>query len=438
VPRTRKAKQDAQGAQDLATQATAPESASQAPGAPRAGRKRGQNEGSIFKREDGRWCGVANLGWEGGKRRRKYFYGDTRKEVAELLTGALREIQRGAPLARDERLTVEQYLTRWLKDVVQPSVRQRTVASYRQQMETHLIPDLGKTPLAKLLPQHLQAYMNRKLAAGLSPRTVQYQRAILRRSLNQALRWGLVPRNIATLVDAPRVIRQEVQPLSPVDARRLLVQVQKDRLAALYSVALAVGLRQGEALGLHWQDVDLDNDTLRVRTALQRVKLPGEQKSRLHFVEPKSEQSRRTIPLPGVAVAALKRHKDAQEMERAVAGTRWQEHGLVFTSSIGTPAEPRNVVTSFKQHLKEAGLPDQRFHDLRHTCASLLLAQGVHPRVVMETLGHSQIQLTMNTYSHVMPVMQREAASQMNTLLSATDGPENATSPPVAVSVAVN
>ncbi|HEV2121835.1 MAG TPA: site-specific integrase, partial [Chloroflexota bacterium] len=206
---------------------------------------------------------------------------------------------------------------------------------------------------------------------------------------------------------------------------------------ALYSVALVVGLRQGEALGLHWADVDQARDTLRVKTALQRVKIEGEKKSRLIFAEPKFSRSKRTIPLPGVAIAALERHKKRQDEERTFAGSRWQENDLVFTTSIGTPIEPRDVVEKFKKHLHDAGLPDKRFHDLRHTCASLLLAQGVHPRVVMETLGHSGIQLTMNTYSHVMPAAQREEADRMDSLLTAPNAPESGVSPPVAVRVAV-
>lgn len=210
--------------------------------------------------------------------------------------------------------------------------------------------------------------------------------------------------------------------------------VHGDRLEALYSVALAVGLRQGEALGLHWQDVDLDQGLLRVRLTLQRIKdldaadddraptaggatPPRRPRSRLVLAEPKTERLRRVIALPAVTLAALRRHKLVQLRERKWVGSRWQEHGLVFTSTIGTPLEPRNVTRLFHQHLEPANLPRVRFHDLRHTCASLLLAQGVHPRVVMETLGHSQIALTMYTYSRVLPALQREAAAQMDALL---------------------
>jgi integrase len=189
--------------------------------------------------------------------------------------------------------------------------------------------------------------------------------------------------------------------------------VKGNRLEALYSVALALGLRRGEALGLRWEDVDLEAGTLRVQVALQR------RKDSKTLVEPKTEQSRRTLPLPSVLVVALKAHRTRQLEERLAAGPKWRDHGLVFPSTVGTPMEPRNLTRQFKAVLQRAGLPDIRFHDLRHTAASLLVAQGVHPRVVMEILGHSQISLTMNTYTHVLPEAQREATALMDVLFPA-------------------
>jgi integrase len=204
--------------------------------------------------------------------------------------------------------------------------------------------------------------------------------------------------------------------LDPDEARTFLATVKGDRLEALYSVALSLGLRQGEALGLLWENVDLDTGILKVRTALQRIE--GKQQ----LVEPKTAKSRRNIIMPEVTITSLRTHRIRQLEERLAAGTRWKEQGLVFTSTIGTPLDQRNSFRLFQEALQRAGLPHIRFHDLRHTCASLLLAQGVHPRVVMETLGHSQISLTMDTYSHVIPALQRDAADRMNALLTATPG----------------
>lgn len=373
--------------------------------------RRGQNEGSIYKRDDGRWVAVASLGYKNGKRWRKSFYGKTRREVQEKLTEALRTQQRGLPIA-SERQTVGEFLKHWLEEGARPSVRAATYDSYTRLVRGHIVPAVGHLQLAKLSPQHVQSFINDKLAEGLSPRTVQYLHAVLRRALNQALKWELLPRNVATLVEPPRVRRPEVQPLTTDQVQIFLEAIRGDRLEALYTLVLAVGLRQGEALGLHWTDLELDSGTLSVRTALQRIG------GKLCLVEPKTARSRRTITLPPVVVSALRLHRARQLQERLLAGANWQDTGLVFTTTIGTPMDARNLTKRFQKALKEAGLPKKRFHDLRHTCASLLLVQGVHPRVVMEILGHSQMSLTMDTYSHVMPTLQQEAAGLMEALLT--------------------
>ena len=398
-------------------------------------RTRGQREGSIFKRRDGRWAAALTVGWRNGRRHRKYFYGATRDAVQKELTAALRAQHQGLPVA-PERQTVAQFLTAWLNECVRPSVRPRTLVSYSQLVKVHVSPELGHVILTKLSPQDVQAFLNAKLKARrrnlskkklptigaepdqpvkpetLSPRTVQYLHAVLRRALGQAVKWGLVARNVATLVNPPSVRRPAVRPFNPDEARRLLGAIEGDRLAALYSVALALGLRQGEALGLRWDDVDLEAATLIVRKAMQRIH------GKLELVDPKTTKSRRAIALPDVAVAALRAHRVRQLEERLLAGSRWQDSSLVFATKIGTPLDGRNVTRHFQKLLDDAGLPRQRFHDLRHTCASLLLAQGVHPRVVMETLGHSQISLTMDTYSHVIPQLQREAAGRIDEILA--------------------
>jgi integrase len=372
--------------------------------------KRGPNEGSIHKRKDGRWVGVINLGFQDGKRRRKYIYGDTRGAVQGRFTAALRTHQQHLPVV-GERETTADFLNRWLEESVKPTVRPPTYRSYEQMVRLHIVPDLGRIPLARLSPRDIQGLINYKLTTELSPRTVQYIHAVLRHALAQALRWGLVARNAAALVDAPRVQRPEVTPFNPEQADIFLNAAKGDRLEALFSVALAVGLRQGEALGLRWEDLDLDKGDLRVRVALQRVG------GKLEFVEPKTARSRRTIALPDLIVASLRAHRARQLREKLVAGSRWQETGVVFTTAIGTPLDGRNVTKNFQKLVVKAGLPLIRFHDLRHTAASLLLAQEIHPRVVMEILGHSQIKLTMDTYSHVIPALQREAASKIDVVL---------------------
>jgi integrase len=283
---------------------------------------------------------------------------------------------------------------------------------------------------------------------------------VLRAALNQARRWRAVFENVAELVEAPRHQAREIQPLTPEQARRLLEAAKGHRLGGVISVATALGLRLGEALGLRWADVDFDAGTLSVKQALERSggdsaarrpliverhelrkriaaapKRSAERRElRAHLealrarwrtvrttlktTEPKSRRSRRMIRMPAVVVAALKAHRTRQLEDRLVAGGAWKDSGFVFTSSIGTALEPRNVTGEFHELLASADLPSVRFHDLRHTAATLLLAQGVDPRTIMETLGHSQISLTLNTYSHVLPALQADAAAKLDAILT--------------------
>lgn len=379
-------------------------------------KRRGPGEGSIFKRTDGRWVGQLDLGYvdtpQGRRRRSRTVYGTTRADVAHRLTKLLREQHTGT-LANDGGLTVGDFLTGWLaRKRVRPSTRR----GYQTWVEQHLIPSLGRIRLEKLQPQDVDTMVNAKLAAGLAPRTVHHIRAVLRAALAQAVRYELVPRNVATLSNPVPVPDHEMRVFTPAEARAFLAAVEGDRLEALYGVVLALGLRQGEALGLRWEDVDLESRRLIVANALQRVR------GGLILVPPKTRRSRRTIELPGAAVTALRTHKVRQLEERLLAGGRWKNTGHVFTTTIGTPLDGTSVTKAFQRLLVRAGLPRLRFHDLRHSCATLLLVQGVPARVVMEILGHSSIALTMNTYSHVMPSLMREAADAMDRVFTGPPG----------------
>lgn len=380
-------------------------------------RRRGHGDGSIHQRtRDGRWVAVLDIGWKDGKRSRKTYTGATRKEAADKLRAGQREKDNGAAPST-ARQTVGQFLDQWLTDVVKSSVRPRTFNSYEMHVRLYLKPGLGHHQISKLTPQHVQKVMNDRLQAGLSPRSVQYMRAILRRALGQAVKWDIVSRNVATLVDPPKSERHESEWLSPDQARTFLSSVKGDRLEALYSVAVALGLRQGEALGLRWLDIDFDAATITVRKSLMRLD------GKVILAEPKTRQSRRTIPLPASIAVTLREHRRRHLEERLLLGPDWKGFDggdLVFTTATGTPLDPRNLSRQFKAALTRAGLPDMRWHDLRHSCASLLLARYVPPRVVMETLGHSQIGLTLNTYSHVIPSLQQDAAALMDGLLTGT------------------
>lgn len=269
-------------------------------------------------------------------------------------------------------------------------------------IETHACSRCGA-----LLPQPIGRLDD---IVGQAPNTVRNIRAVLRRALNQALKWELVARNVAALVDTPRIEQQEIAPLDDQQARALLAAIRGQRLEALYRLALSLGLRRGEALGLRWEDIDFEAATLRIVQTLQPTRTKGKVLS-----STKNKSSTRTLPIPAVLLESLRRLKERQDVEHQQPG--WQEHGLVFVSLRGTPLEPDNITHRFKEVLRKAGLPQTvRFHDLRHSCATLLLAQGVPPRVVMEILGHDQIATTMNIYGHVLDANKRDATTKIEEL----------------------
>lgn len=370
--------------------------------------RRGKGEGSIYRRADGRWVGCISLG--NGKR--KYLYGKTRKEVAEKLKGALRDQQQGL-LTTGPRRTVAAYLAQWL-ETAKPSVRPRTYESYDLNVR-RVLPYLGKLPLASLTPADVQRCYTALLDGGLSRRSVEQCHAVLHRALKQALRWGLIPRNVTEAVSVPRPKRKEMQTLTREQVQALFQATAGDRLHALWVLFCTTGLRLGEATGLRWDDVDLATGRLTVTRALQRQKGVG-----LVFVEPKSARSRRTIHLAPLARQTLQEHRKRQIQERLQAGPLWQDHRLVFCTPTGGPLDPAWVNEALHRALATAGLPRIRVHDLRHTAASLLLAAGTNPKLVQELLGHSTIVLTLDTYSHVTPALHQEVAERMERLLGAS------------------
>jgi len=251
-----------------------------------------------------------------------------------------------------------------------------------------------------------------KLDTGLSPRTVQLVHTTLRKALNQAVKWVLVPRNVADAAQAPRPTKREIRPLTLEQVRELLNAARGDRLEALYALAVSAGLREGELLGLRWEDVDFDRAILRVRQQLTRTR------DGLSFTAPKRGKSR-SVQLTPNTTRALRDHRKRQLEERVGSAGLWQDSGLVFTTGRGTPLDVANLTyRSFRPLLERAGLPKIRFHDLRHTFATLMLSNNEHPKVVQEMLGHSTITQTMDTYSHVLPNMQEQAASRLGVLLS--------------------
>ena len=372
-----------------------------------ATKRRGHGEGSIKQRADGLW--EARVSLPGGKR--KSLYAKTRKEAQDKLRAALRDADAGLSLGTSQQ-TVRQFLSGWLEDVVKPSKAPKTVATYADIVRLHLAPGIGHHQLSRLTPQHVAALLKAKQDAGLSPRMVHHIRAVLRTALNQAIRWGLLARNAAALVEPPRQVRREVVPLTASEAREVLVAADGDRLSALFRLALMLGLRQGEVLGLAWKDVDFDRRTLKVRRALQRID------GALVLKETKTDKSRRTLTLPASLVTALRAHRDRQAFDKAVAGARWKDSDFIFTTTIGTPLDPRNVIRSWHRVQANHGLPRRNFHCTRHTAASLMLAEGVPVKVVQEVLGHSLLSTTADIYGQLFPEAFDGAADAMERALA--------------------
>jgi integrase len=371
--------------------------------------KRGNGEGSIGRRKDGLYMARYTVQTATGTKR-KTLYGKTRSEVSAKLSKALTDREGGLTYDAGKQ-TVEEYLARWLSNSVRDTVRKRTYERYESIVRVHLAPAIGKVKLKALTPDHVRGLYRKKLDGGLAPRTVLHIHRTLSKALKQATDDGLIPRNAAAPVKPPRPTREEIRPLNREQVRALFEAAREDRLEALYVVAVTAGLRRGELQGLKWEDLDLEGGTLQVRRTL------SEPKGGYIFEAPKSGKGR-NIRLTQRAKVALTRHRKRQLEERIRLGTLWQDHDLVFPSGAGTPVSGGNLNRAFKTLLKRAGLPHSfRFHDLRHTCATLLLRQGVNPKFVQELLGHRDVSLTLNTYSHVLPDMGDVAASAMDEAL---------------------
>jgi integrase len=335
----------------------------------------------------------------------------TKAAATAALSDAIVQRNKGNPVI-ESRATVAEYLADWLETVSRPNTGPRTYLRYRQLVEQHAIPAIGRLRLTRLTPRDLQKLYNDK-GATLAPRTVGHLHRCLHTALANAVRWGLVSRNVADVVRPPKVPRTEHAIWNAEQCQRFVTAVQGDPLEAYYLLSLTTGMRPGELRGLRWTDLDLARGTLRLQRTLLR--LPGQ-----GWVEqePKTHQAR-AISLPALAVESLQRHRVAQLQARLAAGERWQDMGLVFANSVGRPIEPQNILRrSFVPLLERAGLPRIRVYDLRHSAASLLLALGVHPKVVQELLGHSTIRLTMDTYSHSVPTLQASAMAQLDRLLT--------------------
>ncbi|MEU8727696.1 MULTISPECIES: tyrosine-type recombinase/integrase [Actinomycetes] len=401
-------------------------------------RKRSNGEGSIWPRKDGRYGYAAFVQTTAGTTKRVQDSARTQEDARKKLTELLRQADEGIPVS-SENWTLADFLTYLLKNIVSQERRPKTYQGYESVVRLHLVPGLGKKRLGKLNAQDVRLFINRvrsecqccrngwdasrekpvccALKGGqccdsrLSTRMVQFIHAFLRNALECAVREEIIARNVAKLVKVPVPKYKVNRGLTAPQARAVLKAARDHRLYALYVLALCLGLRRGELLGLRWTDVDLEVDKLEVVQSLQRVA------GRLQFVRPKTSGSERTVPLPPICVEALKEHRKKQFVERSDRWEEWKEHGLVFPSRCGTPMEPDNIRRSWGAIRKSTGLGDMRFHDLRHTCVTLLLNLGVPPQVVRDIVGHSDIEVTMTIYAHVSLDDKRNALHKLGNTL---------------------
>lgn len=353
-------------------------------------KRRSRGEGSIWQRKDGLWC--AQLYLPSGKKKVKY--GKTQKIVRDWLHEQKEAVNKGVYLDTKD-MTLAAFLEQYMTSAA-ASLRPKTVTSYLYLIRNHIIPELGQVKLTQLRPDMVQAFYTAKVNSGLSKRTVQYIHAVLHKALDQAMKWGMVVRNVTDLVDPPSPSKPKTATWTIQQAKRFLERVKDTRYYPMFCLAY-IGLREGEILGLRVQDFSRENGTITVRQALQY--LPGKG---LVLSEPKTEASKRTIKLPEFVYQALLAHHLKENQE------------LLFTTSAGTPFSPRNFLRAFKELSSSAELPEIRFHDLRHFAVSYLINElHIPPKVVQGIIGHTTVNLTMTVYAHSTTDQQDEAMNKM-------------------------
>jgi integrase len=380
--------------------------------------RRGRGEDSIYRDGD-RWRGAASIGYgSDGRRVRKKVSGATKAEVLRKLRDLQVDLDAGLPIP-DDRLTLGVFLEMWVATSLPGQVSDRTLDSYADTVRLHLVPTIGRKVLRRLTVADVDQLLMWKREAGYSANTVRIIRAVLRRGLRQAEREGLVSRNVAALSAAPRVRGDEGRALTVDQARRLIAGASETRHEALLTVMLAYGLRRGEALGLHWSALDWDAARLKVTHGVKRVqdRTASDRHTRLVIGELKTARSRRTLFLTPQLIDLLRQHRARLAEERIAIGEAWHDHGLIFPSQTGTPLDPDNISHVFSRISHRAGLGHWHLHELRHSGASLMLAQGTDLYVVSEVLGHSSVAITKDVYGHLVEGQKRAAATLMSAAL---------------------
>ena len=370
--------------------------------------------GHIVKRYKNSYNIVLNLGMDPatGKRKQQWItIRGTKKDAEKKLAELLHQLD-NSTFVKPGKTTLAEYLKRWLQDCCLSNLAARTVEGYESIVRCHLIPPLGQVHLTQLKPEHIQHVYSEKLTTGLSHRTIRYIHVTLHKALQDAVRLGIIMRNPADAVKPPRVQYHEMHTMNESDIHIFLEFAKSTPYYALFYVALFTGMRRSELLGLRWCDVDLILCQLSITRALHQL----QDGSRV-FTQPKTAKGRRLISLSPSAVLVLGEHREQQEKLRQNISSALTEDALVFCHEDGRPLLPNSVSHAWTKLANRAGLKGIRLHDARHTHASLMLKQGVHPKIVQERLGHAGIQITLDTYSHIAPGLQQAAAKRFDDII---------------------
>jgi integrase len=369
--------------------------------------------GHITKRGKDSYSIVISLGKDPATGKYRYQWVSvkgTKKDAEKRLSELLHQLDTGA-FVNPGRTTLAEYLQRWLQEYAKPNLSPRGFERYESLARVHLIPRLGNIPLVQLTSEQLQKHYTLKASEGLSPRSIRYHHVVLHKALETAVKWGLLARNVSDGVDVPHARQTEMRTWDEYEVTRFLEAARDTRYYALFHTALFTGMRRSELLALQWRDIDLHQ--ISVNRSLHQLR-----DGSYVFTQPKSVKSRRTIALSPSSVLTLSEHKEEQAGIRAMLGLPMRDDDLVFATHDGKPLRPNTVSRAWRALAAHAGLKVIRLHDARHTHASLMLKQGVHPKIVQERLGHSSIQVTLDTYSHVAPGLQEAAAESFDRLVS--------------------
>lgn len=398
-------------------------------------KKKANGEGSISKRKNGRWMGRVTTGRnEDGSLKRQTVYGKTKQEVIEKTTRILNELHTGTYIEAS-KITLGQWLDTWLWDYKKPSVRPNTFSAYEQNIRIHIKPEIGDILLKDLKPAMLQRFYNSKhdstndkSKGKISAATIKKIHNIIHEAIEQAIKNELIDKNVSDRVQTPRLEKKDVRVFTLKEQKIFLEAIAPDRLGCAFILDMATGLRIGELLALRWKDIDLNKGVIRVNQSLGRIKVfdtIDQYHTELHFGELKTRSGRRSVPIPKNVVNSLKIHQEKQDVEKAACGNSYVDNDLVFCTEIGTPLEPRNLMRKFYAIIEKLQIPKANFHCLRHTFATRALEAGINPKVVQEMLGHANISMTLDTYSHVLPDTKRAAADKLNSLFGDDESDED-------------